>query len=93
MPRATQLEEIPMAPVGTEAEADIFGALGFEKVEAAQQDTLRGRKLLRDSAVSGLARHSVMQLRHDSLEALTWSHLSDWLPSQIRASLLYCCNE
>jgi len=34
--RAAQFEECPMTPVRIEAEADVLGALGFEKMEASQ---------------------------------------------------------
>jgi hypothetical protein len=36
LPRATQFEESPMAPVRIEAEADEFKALRIEKVDAGE---------------------------------------------------------
>jgi len=37
MPYPTQLEECPVAPVWVEAQADVLGTIGVEKVEAAQK--------------------------------------------------------
>lgn len=53
-----------MASVRIEAEADVLGPLGVEKVEAAQEDPLWRRTMWRQAIVRGLARHSVM-LRYE----------------------------
>jgi hypothetical protein len=47
-----------MVPVRIEAKADVLGALGFEKVEAAQEDTLRRKR-----RTLCLARHPAMLVR------------------------------
>ena len=70
---AAHLKERPMSPVRIETEADVLGAIGVEKVEAAQEDPLPRRTLWQKSAARGLARHSAM-LHYESLEVLKGMH-------------------
>jgi len=65
-----------MAPVRLEAEADVLGTLGIQKVQAAQEDPLWRRTMWWESVSRSLARHTLMLL-YESLEVPTGTHLAD----------------